>query len=342
MQRLYTLDYLRGATAFFIMIYHYCSWMSIGNSPDSFLGKIGIYGVSIFYILSGLTLYYVYQHNFTLSACCIKSFFLKRVFRIFPLLWLASILTILLSRELPTVETLILNLTGGFALFKPNDAIAVGAWSIGNELFFYLLFPLLIFTFKRPSIAISLNFIFLFVFGYFAYLMINPRVSLENNWEIYVNPLNQVFLFFVGMAIGKFFVDKTFSQIKIVIVLSLVILLFFLWPVGIERTELIYGTNRLVLSFCSVIICICFFKLNNITVRPVHQAFLFLGEVSYSIYLVHPIVFRAFNYVIKSRFQMNKEMVIICSMIITLIISFFVYEYFEKFFIRLSKNIKVK
>jgi len=80
MQRLYTLDYLRGATAFFIMIYHYCSWMSIGNSPDSFLGKIGIYGVSIFYILSGLTLYYVYQHNFTLSACCIKSFFSEEGF----------------------------------------------------------------------------------------------------------------------------------------------------------------------------------------------------------------------------------------------------------------------
>lgn len=63
MNRLYNLDYLRGFAAFGIMIYHYSSW-SLGNfTADSFMGRIGVYGVSVFYVLSGLTLFYVYKNK---------------------------------------------------------------------------------------------------------------------------------------------------------------------------------------------------------------------------------------------------------------------------------------
>ena len=60
MNRLYNLDYLRGLVTFGIMIYHYLSWTLGKFTADTFMGRVGIYGVSIFYVLSGLTLYYVY------------------------------------------------------------------------------------------------------------------------------------------------------------------------------------------------------------------------------------------------------------------------------------------
>ena len=54
--RLPGLDYLHGLAAFGIMTYHYCSWIFGEQPAASFLGRLGIYGVAIFYIVSGQTL----------------------------------------------------------------------------------------------------------------------------------------------------------------------------------------------------------------------------------------------------------------------------------------------
>src|SRR5262245_60491552 len=89
--RLYNLDYLRGLAAFGIMLYHYLTW-TLGIFPaDTIVGRVGIYGVSTFYVLSGLTLYYVYYGKMKPSAQDTAAFFKKRIFRIFPLLWLVTI-----------------------------------------------------------------------------------------------------------------------------------------------------------------------------------------------------------------------------------------------------------
>lgn len=83
MNRIYNLDYLRGLAAFGIMIYHYLTWSKGEYLSDTFLGKFGIYGVSIFYILSGLTLYYVYYEKMNISKNELISYLKKRIFRIF-------------------------------------------------------------------------------------------------------------------------------------------------------------------------------------------------------------------------------------------------------------------
>ena len=66
------LDYFRGICALSIMIYHY-SWFVLGQkyTSDNVIGRIGIYGVSLFYVLSGLTMFLVYYKNFTFN----KTFF---------------------------------------------------------------------------------------------------------------------------------------------------------------------------------------------------------------------------------------------------------------------------
>src|SRR4051812_29394400 len=95
-QRVESLDYLRGLAAFGIMIYHMYLFNFNEADSSSFLAKIKIYGVSIFYILSGLTLYLVYANKLSLSTKSLTSFYIKRIFRIVPLLWLASLLTLIM------------------------------------------------------------------------------------------------------------------------------------------------------------------------------------------------------------------------------------------------------
>ena len=101
-----------------IMIFHYSLWTFGEFASETFLGRLGIYGVSIFYILSGLTLYYVYHTVMVPSKADILTFAKKRFFRIYPLLGLATILTIILSRQFPDILTLAFNQTVIFVIVK--------------------------------------------------------------------------------------------------------------------------------------------------------------------------------------------------------------------------------
>lgn len=71
-----------------VVIYHYTSWsMSTGSSIDVigsefFLGKLGIYAVSVFYIISRINLAYIYDEKIT-STSHVATFAVKRAFRMF-------------------------------------------------------------------------------------------------------------------------------------------------------------------------------------------------------------------------------------------------------------------
>ncbi len=110
--RITGLDYLRGLAATGIMIYHYMSWTLGKFDAASILGRVGLYGVSIFYILSGLTLYSVYQKKMQPGKSDLLDFFKKRGLRIFPLLWLVSLITVMLYHTPVTFQIVILNMTG--------------------------------------------------------------------------------------------------------------------------------------------------------------------------------------------------------------------------------------
>src|SRR2546428_310239 len=102
MKRLYNFDYLRGISAFFIMIYYFLYW-EYGKFPFiSLFARNALYGLSIFYIISGLTLFYVYENKMS-SKSDLREFFRHRIFRVFPLFWLATIVSIFLSRQFPDV-----------------------------------------------------------------------------------------------------------------------------------------------------------------------------------------------------------------------------------------------
>ncbi len=48
--RINSLDYLRGLMAIGIMFYHFFVWTFGTYESDTFLEKIGLYGVSVFYV----------------------------------------------------------------------------------------------------------------------------------------------------------------------------------------------------------------------------------------------------------------------------------------------------
>jgi peptidoglycan/LPS O-acetylase OafA/YrhL len=337
-QRIHNLDYLRGLAALGIMVYHFHLW-GIGDMGADTVGKkVGFYGVSIFYVLSGLTLYHVYFSKLEYKRIDIIDFFIKRIFRIFPLLWVTIVGTLILVGMRGWL-TVLLNITGLFGIFKWNDYIGTGVWSIGNELVFYLFFPVLLFLLKKQKILFTL--LGSFLFGFYVYtsfytLAVFPELN-KVSWSIYINPLNQIFLFLSGILIGHFTQYKYFSQLFVSLLLLISLLIFVFYPVYGEAISLIKGTPRMVYTILCIIICFCFYKLEYKLPTHANNMLGGLGEISYGLYLLHPLVWKIleennfFNLPVVGRF--------ILAGILSIIISYIVYQKFEKYFISIGRRV---
>ena len=345
LNRLNNLDYLRGLAAFGIMIYHYLS-VTLGKFfSESFMGRIGIYGVSIFYVLSGLTLFYVYNNQMKPSIEDTISFFKKRIFRIFPLLWLVTIFSVILSRKVPDFLDLFLTLSGLFGFINWDPYFSGGVWSIGNELVFYVLFPFLMLFIKKFKLLMTLlSTIILGLYIYFAYIKLDSNITFDEQWINYINPLNQVFLFLGGFLIGSFLCNSKIRNSFLIILLFFSILLFTFYPTKGDIIFLVTGTNRLVFTACCFMICISFYKMTLKFPKVIHNPLISLGKISYSVYLLHPIIWTLTAYAskvfIKYFFYFPEFFSLILSVIFTLLISYYVYKYFEKYFMKLGHIIK--
>lgn len=353
MKRVESLDYLRGLMALSVMAYHYLSWSifepSLGG--EYVLGKLGIYAVSIFYILSGLSLSIVYQGKID-SVDNVISFYIKRVFRIFPLFWLATTVAILFSIASQVIkgggvnipfDSVILNYTLTFGFFDHDNYLTTGAWSIGNEMVFYALLPLILFFNKKSSIVLPLSFFVSVIIGsWFCIYLLNPNNDLSGEqWSIYINPFNQIFLFLGGAIIGKYAKPYLFSKNVSLSLLCLALLVFTLLPTHGDKIDIVTGLNRLILSFSCFTIVLSVFSLNPIANNSLGAFLRFLGESCYSIYLLHALVAIPLV-IVGGKLGIDKLYLYLASMPLTLICSAFTYNYIEKPSMKLGKSVVAK
>ncbi len=300
MKRIESLDYFRGLMALSVMFYHYTSWYSGGVEVDNLLGKLGVYAVAAFYILSGLSLALVYKNKITTKGA-VFGFLIKRIFRIFPLFWLAILagigikIAIYVIKGTPidvTAYQLFLNITLLFGFVSPSSYITTGAWSIGNEVVFYSILPIVFLLSYKTDKPLIITFVISLVLGsLFAFLLLSNEITLAEQWTLYVNPLNQVFLFMSGVLLGWYaeHIKKIVPKNLSLFVLLLSIMVFVFYPVAGNQSSIVTGKERFIFSFLMLVIVsmifICDFKLDGL----MNNILLFLGQGCYSIYLLHPI-----------------------------------------------------
>jgi len=306
------------------------------------MGRVGVYGVSIFYILSGLTLYYVYHSKMIPSKVDVLEFLKKRAFRIFPLLWLAIISSILISGKWPGFLNLLLNLSGIFGFVKWDGYLTTGAWSIGNELVFYIFFIIFIFCIKKSTaLFISLSIVVFLVYVFFAFNLLSPQILLIKQWRDYVNPLNQVFLFLGGVLIGYIFHKKNINRYVVFLILLVGVFIFIFYPSQKYAISIVTGWPRLVFTISCFMICFSFYKMDIKPPSFINNPLMFLGEISYSLYLLHPIVYDLVGmilaYLSKNSLKFPTFFQVIISFILSLVVSYFSYNYYEKYFMKLVK-----
>lgn len=293
--RLESLDWLRGLMALSIMLYHF-GGQHDASSP---LGRLGVYGVSIFFILSGLSMAIAYD-RYVLDLRSSVTFFIRRLFRIWPLLWLAVALvavpTYLLGKgthgqDPYSITTIILNLTTLFGFVAPTDYINMGAWSIGNEMVYYAFTPLLIGAYHwRRSIGNALTLLAVGIGLLFAFSLLDSTNKLASQWATYINPFNNFFLYCAGLALFYNFRDLTVPAKWHLPLLALAVLAFFAYPASGDQITLVTGVNRVAMSILAVGVVFAFYKCAPALPKFIGDKFEQLGIATYGIYLLHPIV----------------------------------------------------
>ncbi|MCC6251221.1 MAG: acyltransferase [Bacteroidia bacterium] len=345
--RLETLDYLRGLAAFGIMIYHYMKWLYIYQGANSAVGRVSVYGVETFYVLSGITLFYVYQSNFNERLNNVNTFYLTRFFRIYPLFWVATLASLIWHLKPEHPFKLFLNFSGLFGFVAWDKGIATGVWSIGNELFYYLFFPFLVWLFyQRKSIFFTIGFVLIMVHIYFAYSVFNPADTLHNQWSSFVNPLNHFLFFYLGMCIPMGLEKFRGHNVLAILMLAVGIWLLFIPETGDDEIFLLAGYHRLLFTLAVMLICTGFYCFSGKLPDIISKPFSTLGIISYSVYLLHPFIYHLLAMAIRQAdnygyfFPRSNLMFITVASLTTLVVSYFVFHYFELFFIKKGKKLR--
>jgi exopolysaccharide production protein ExoZ len=319
------------------MIYHLFSWWVSPFTADSVMGRVGVYGVAIFYVLSGITMFHVYGDRMS-TVRDTRDFFIKRIFRIFPLLWLVTIAALVIQPRPFAWSDLVLNLTGLFGFVSWDTYFSAGVWSIGNELFFYALFPIIVALARTSRAAfIGSGMILGGGFIYFAFVKLSPTATIGEQWVSYINPANQAFLFFLGILVAYAARRVRMRQATAWFVLIVGVVIFVAWPVG---TNAITDGTRLVFTLACVAICAAAYQLTFTAPRILHAPLVFLGEASYSIYLIHPVVNIA---VLETPIaSLPKGAIIAFITVTTLLVSWLSYRFLEKPMMKVGRTLTVK
>ncbi|MHA1161626.1 acyltransferase family protein [Enterobacter ludwigii] len=347
--RIHSIDYLRGLMALSIVFYHFSISFTNWGMADSgtLLGRLGIYAVSTFYVISGMALYLSHKNeSWDLKSYAI--FMLRRFVRLAPVYWIGLFVFTMFCIQYYgsiTVDTwrYIQNILLIFGITNPTDYMLMGGWSIGNEVVFYLLFPLLIIMLSGRIQTVILLTLSIVMFVYCGFFYLDSKVDLVPQWGLYINPLNQIYFFVFGLILAKYLQPHA-GKSKVFVLLGMLLsfCIFLAFPVGGNQINIIVGWNKVVLSTSIVLLCAFFFLIGELKrFKIVHNFFQFMGDVSYPLYLLHGVFFLYYRKTFYRASMSNGELLIhgLLLLLVLLLVSWFCHKLIEKPAIKIAKKL---
>ena len=347
-KKLEYINAVRGIAILLVIVLH-VSREVVDDMPQIFnyICAKGSYGVQLFFVASAFTLYISYNNRSgSEGEHTDRNFFIRRFFRISPMYYLAAIVYAVICYYVPRYNDgnplviwkvlvnvfFINNFIPGTINYLPP-----GGWSVSVEMLFYLCLPFLFHKIK--SFKSAATWFLVLTFGSIVlklvirYLMIKLSMDYHNpeNWFLYFWFPNQAPVFFLGIAL--FFAIKNYristpSKTYGLLVLSLISMLSISYFMPEIDKYSILPEHIIV----SVFFAINIFLMAQHDIKIFNNRFTrFLGEISFSLYLVHFIVV----YVLADYFPLPGERylkyltLLAMTLIVSSIISKFTYEMIE-------------
>lgn len=281
------LDALRGFAALMVVFFHYTML-----KPEASLGfNLGITGVDLFFIISGFVIFMTLN-----KVSSGREFVINRFTRLFPTYWTCVTITFIGQTILKIAYNVLTIDQISFAQYLPNMTMLQyyfnipdldgPYWTMIIELLFY--FMMLLF-FKVRAIK---NFSFVAFLLMFALLAI--EIILSKNYPILFQNIKYYFPIFNHLPLflaGIFFYQIKNGGEKGKIISNYVFLLFcfviqLLLLDNTDRWQPFISWNQ---YFGMLVIYFVLFLLfvNNKLNFIVHPYTLFLGKISFALYLIH-------------------------------------------------------
>lgn len=288
MKKYYGIEILRFLTSITVIIYHYRHFFAPYNSTSNInyfevlsslpfhniLGVFfehGIFGVHVFYTISGFVFAHIYlSNNLKITS---KSFFINRFARLYPLHFVTLILVTFLQfvsfLQFDTFQIIDNNDFYHFFLqlffisswgFENGHSFNAPIWSVSVEVAIYIIFFLTLSMLKK--------------FKIFSVIILSIILLLIDKIKVFDTLfLDCARLFFSGTLV--YYLTKLNTKQFVLIIISLLLLTFSF--VGNFKTYLFCPS--LVLFFVSIE--------KYITGKLTQQYFRNLGNLTYSLYLLH-------------------------------------------------------
>jgi peptidoglycan/LPS O-acetylase OafA/YrhL len=301
--RFYSLDLLRGLAAITVVLHHFPLFVSVNNEQYSFIMTHlplfkwlamfyhqGGLAVNLFFSLSGFVFFWIYSERVSRGFISASEFLWLRFSRLYPL----HLLTLLII----LVEQLVFERVNGHYFFAQQNDIKhfflnlffIQSWGMESSG-----------TFNVPSWSISVEIALYVVFFIFCQLLpvrgaILLGISLLGFMIVQYAPMSQgVGSFFIGGFMFLLHQRIINSRHANVIAKALGYLTVYAWTITwalslswINTTEI---EHNLMLQYCPIFILFPLTVL-SLTVIETNKGFTgkifsIIGDISYSVYLIH-------------------------------------------------------
>ena len=321
--RLKSLDSLRGLAAFGVLLGHYTyvygRYFPPLKGSEFFNLEVLTRGVELFFILSGFVIFYSLQNEFS-----VINFAKKRFIRLYPTYWICIIITFAtvsffgLPRLEVSVNDMLLNFTMLQQVFYAKN-VDNSYWTLVPELFFYVIMGVLFWSKLLKNIYL-VSIVWLLLSLVHLHLYHIKFVGLLLN-------LDYIQYFISGIMFYKLRNDK--SDYK---AWSILFIAFLFSMIRVENNNVLFTLNIPSIVIYGLFLLFIFEKLKILEIKPL----LFLGKISYALYLIHQhIGYVIINY---TKAYFDSMWVIVPPILVSILLATLVTFYFEKPAIKYLKS----
>jgi peptidoglycan/LPS O-acetylase OafA/YrhL len=328
--------------------------------------ELGRIAVTFFFVLSGfLITFLLLEEKREVGTISIRKFYVRRIFRIWPLYYLVVFLTFVVVPQVKALAIPSMALGGGdqrapilglFLALLPQVALSMYTpvpyaeplWSIGVEEQFYLFWPLLMARFRKVlPLAILITIAGMAVkagaLAYASTLRDPTRLAFWNHFIDYFY-FNRFECMAIG-AIGAWLVFERKERVLRVLFSKPVQLLTYVAAAFAVLTT--YGKPILQYGLHSVLFCVIILNVavNEHSLLQLRAGvFTLLGNISYAMYLLHEIaigaVMRLITSATSSRFDGLPANVALYlgGSVTTMAVATLAYKFYELPFLRLKNR----
>jgi peptidoglycan/LPS O-acetylase OafA/YrhL len=292
-----SVDTLRGIAAVYVVCLHMTMIPFPHLAVPDWIRPLilsGGTGVAMFFVVSAFTLSISWFSRKD-HAHPVRNFYLRRIFRIVPLFYILLTVMLLLDwhilHKLPPLKEIMLNVCLVFNLVPGRSTgIVLASWTIGVEMLFYLMFPLVIKVGSTPRRLVACFMGSLVLAALFYQGVQHSHLSATDKVEFFVTSLAlQLPVFMLGMITYHIFVSQMFKQLRTKWLGGLLIATALIYYLALTYSGVDLGSVALGWSAPAWTLLVLGLVINPVS--PIVNAVTrFYGRISYSVYLNHPIV----------------------------------------------------